>query len=726
MSAEQVFPAVEWSAWRLDGGGVTVVVAGPQGRIPGIVYWGASLSAQDDLVALARATQMPVMRGGLDTPWCPSLFPEAGHAHIGAPALEGFALEGGVANRWITQFALAGADAQPARLTLAAHDRASQLALEITLSLETGTGVLRASNKLTNTGASPFVVNALAAPALPLPHDDAALLTWHGRWCAEFQREAQPWGRGARVIESRTGRTGHEGFPGLVSLAAGAGETAGRATGLHLAHSGNWRIVAQDFAPGARLALAGALYLPGEIVLAPGASLATPTLFAAVSNNGLGAFSKMFHGEARGHVIKHPRPGAPRPVHFNSWEAVYFDLSVPVLQDLATRAAAVGAERFVVDDGWFPGRSHDRAGLGDWVIDAKKFPDGFKPLISHVHSLGMDFGLWVEPEMVNADSDLYRAHPDWALHVDGLAPIEGRQQRVLDIARPDVSDCLFSALDSVLRDNAIAYLKWDMNRVLTHPGRAGSPVAQQQTAALYALLARLRKAHPGVEIESCSSGGGRIDFGILAHTDRFWLSDNNDAHDRVAMNREASVFFPPEVFGHHVGPARCHTSGRLLSMQFRAFSAAVSGGHMGMELDLRALGPEDEDTLKSAIRFHKKWRSLLHTGRLHRLAGEAHIDARMTVAANGGRFLAGFIQTRTQPDAAPAIARLAGLEPQARYRLRFAQGAPVPLEGARSFASPLLEPGGFAASGQALMTSGFRLPSGWPDMIFVVEGEMVS
>ncbi len=711
---------------RIDGGGTTLVLAAAGAELPFITYLGPSLPREEDLAGLAAAQAFPVAHAGPDAPYRPSVFPEAGRAHMGTPALEAFSLAAdGTSRRWVTRFQVTGIDWTGSSASISAEDGPAALGLVLRFSLASGTGVLRASSRIDNRGDRPLVVNWLAAPAIPVPRDDATLVSWAGRWCAEFQREALSWPRGGRLLESRAGRTSHEAFPGLLSLAADAGETRGRALGVHFGWSGNWRMVAEEVPPGHRHILAGVLHLPGEAVVPPGGHLETPTLFAAVSEQGIGATSHAFHAEVRREILRMPSPDAPRPVHFNSWEAVYFDLSVPVLKELADAAAAVGAERFVVDDGWFPGRRNDHAGLGDWEIDRAKFPDGLGPLVDHVRALGMGFGLWVEPEMVNPDSDLYRAHPDWALQVPGHAQETARHQLVLDIANPAVAEYLFERLDAILSAHPIDYLKWDMNRVLLMPGRDGRPVAAEQPPALYELLDRLRARHPGTEVESCSSGGGRIDFGVLAHTQRFWLSDNNDAHDRWRMNREASVFFPPEVFGHHVGPAPCHTSGRRLDMGFRAYSAAV-GGHMGLELDLRALTAEETATVRAAIAFHKRWRDVLHAGRFHRLETEAPVTGQLTLAADGRRFLAAFMQSDTQGRGSGPVVRLAGLEPSARYRLRISADTPPGGRPHRGVASPLLGPDGLVASGRALMSAGFRLPTGWPDRIWILEGETVA
>jgi alpha-galactosidase len=288
----------------------------------------------------------------------------------------------------------------------------------------------------------------------------------------------------------------------------------------------------------------------------------------------------------------------------NSWEACYFRHDESRILDLARAAAAIGAERFILDDGWFLGRNHDRAGLGDWVADPAKYPDGLKPLAQGVNALGLEFGLWVEPEMVNPDSDLYRTHPDWALHVPGAPQPTARNQLVLNLSLPEVEDYLFAALDTLLSDVPIAYLKWDHNRDLAPAGGLG------QVQGLYRLLARLRAAHPDVEIESCAGGGGRIDAGIAAFTHRFWTSDNLDAVSRATIQRGFQAFFPPELMGAHVGASPAHATGRRHTLGFRAGVALP--GHFGVELDPDKLPETERAELAGWIAFHKQWRHLLH------------------------------------------------------------------------------------------------------------------
>jgi alpha-galactosidase len=351
--------------------------------------------------------------------------------------------------------------------------------------------------------------------------------------------------------------------------------------------------------------------------LAAGESLATPTLFASCATTGLNGLAANFHATVRSRL---PWPGGrmrprPRPVHLNTWEAVYFDHRTDDIRALAAAAASVGVERFVLDDGWFQGRHSDQAALGDWWPDPAKYPHGLQPLASYVNELGMEFGLWVEPEMVNPDSQLFRTHPDWALQLEGRPLLTMRNQLVLDVARPEVADYLFAKLHALLSNVPIAYLKWDMNRDLTTAGNAlGRPAYRSFVHALYALLDRVRAAHPQVEIESCASGGARLDMGVLAHTHRVWTSDCNDALSRIAIQRGALQFLPPEILGAHIGPAPAHTTGRSQSLNFRA-GVALSG-HLGIEADVRHMTDAERAALARWVSLYKQLRNRLHTGQV--------------------------------------------------------------------------------------------------------------
>jgi alpha-galactosidase len=418
--------------------------------------------------------------------------------------------------------------------------------------------------------------------------------------------------------------------------------------------------------------------------------------------------AQAFHGFLRQTVLPARADWGPRKVHLNSWEALGFGLSQDKLIALAEDAASLGIERFVLDDGWFGGRRNDQTSLGDWTVSPDVFPEGLGPLIARVHDLGMDFGLWVEPEMVSPDSDLYRAHPDWCLHTEGRARPTMRGQLALDMARAEVRDYLFEGLDALLRAHPIAYLKWDHNRDL-FPSAAG------QTQGFYALLDRLRAAHPHVEIETCASGGGRIDFGVLSRCTRVWPSDNNDPIERLRIIPAWSQFLPLEVLGSHVGPSPNPITGRQTSMDFRAKVAIF--GHMGVEADPARMTEQDRATLAAHIAVYKAWREVLHNGALHRLV---HPDPDVTgmLVTHGDKALALVAQTAFSPvfDAAPV--RLAGLEPEARYRVTLHE--PWPPKARHYLADPDAWRSGLTLSGTALMSHGLALPLTHPETAWLI------
>ena len=448
----------------------------------------------------------------------------------------------------------------------------------------------------------------------------------------------------------------------------------------------------------------------GEIVLEPGDNFAGPQAVLALAPD-RSALAQTFHGFLRKAVLPARAEWTPRKVHLNSWEALGFDLSEPGLVALAESAAALGIERFVLDDGWFGGRRDDRTSLGDWFVSPDVFPNGLAPLIARVHELGMDFGLWVEPEMVSPDSDLYHAHPDWCLHVEGRERPTMRGQLALDMTRVEVQEYLFERLDALLRDHAIAYLKWDHNRDLFPAG--GKRFIQ--TFGFYALLHRLRAAHPHVEIESCASGGGRIDFGVLSRVHRVWPSDNNDAIERLRIIAAWSQFLPLEVLGSHVGPSPNPITGRRLAMDFRAKVAVF--GHMGVEADPARMTETERECLAAHIALYKAWRGVLDSGNLHRLT---HPDANITgmMVTHADKALALVAQTAFSPvfDAAPV--RLAGLEPEARYRVTLPE--PWPPRAKHYLANPDAWREGLVLSGTALMTQGLALPLTHPETAWLV------
>lgn len=681
--------------------GEVAVVLGP-GPVA-IAHWGAPLgdgAAHDALLALTDVGSQP---GVPLHPGPLPLVPEHGSGYDGRPGLVGCRSDGrDFAPRFTVTDATRHDDAAAARLTVTAVDAHAGLELRTELTLD---DTLRVVCILTNTGEDAFRLNELLV-SLPVPDHADELISFGGRWGAEYTLERRAWTVGTLSAQSRRGRTSHELAPLVIATTTGTGEWSGAAWAVHLAWSGNHQWSAERTVDGRRQLQVGELLHAGEVVLAPGEAYRTPEVVASYSPRGLTPLSWGFHRTLRARAT-HAR--TPRPVTFNSWEAVYFDHDAARLARLVELAADVGVERFVLDDGWFGGRRDDTRGLGDWWVSPDAHPDGLTPLIDRVHAAGMRFGLWVEPEMVNPDSDLYRAHPDWALVDDRYTPVLHRDQLVLDLTRADAYAHVHGALDRLLTDHAIDFLKWDMNRPHVHAadasGRAGT---HRQTLAVYRLLDELRAAHPHVEIESCSSGGARVDHAILTRTDRVWASDSNDPLERQRIQRGTSVLVPPEMMGTHIGPRHTHTSGRVHDIGFRAITALL--GHLGIEADLGEFDARELAVVRETIALYREHRALLHGGDWVRLDLEAPHTALGVYATDRTEALISVAALDTARHATTPPLRLPDLDPDRRYRV-----APVPLPDVTPTVD-LTPPkwwaeGGLVATGRQLGEHGLRLPS---------------
>lgn len=688
---------------RLDGEALTLVFALEGGVTADLAYCGARLPEGEDLAALAAAGARGRHESQPDVPPVPGVLPERKAGWGGRCALD--LRRGGVRidtdcrlNRW-------AAEARAVHFMF--HDRSSGIDVGVRWMIGAG-DVVTVGLTLTNTGKAPLEVERLASLALPVPARFTDMTRYAGRWAGEMQEHRRPIAPDGIARESATGKPG---FGGANWLLLHAGEEV---LAAHLGWSGDhWLALepdAQGAGDGRAMLLMGPVWDAGEIVLGPGENFAVPQAVLALAPD-RPALAQGFHAYLRAEVLPDRATWGPRKVHLNSWEALGFNLSEPALMRLAEDAASLGIERFVLDDGWFGGRRDDRTSLGDWFVSPDVFPDGLAPLIARVHALGMDFGLWVEPEMVSPDSDLYRAHPDWCLHMEDRGRPTMRGQLLLDLTRAEVQEYLFERLDALLRDHPIAYVKWDHNRDLFPAG--GKRFIQ--TFGFYALLHRLRAAHPQVEIESCASGGGRIDFGVLARVHRVWPSDNNDAIERLRIMPAWSQFLPLEVLGSHVGPAPNPITGRRLAMDFRAKVAVF--GHMGVEADPARMSERERETLAAHIALYKEWRCVLHQGALWRLDHPDPSVAAMMVT-HADKALALAAQTAFSPvfDAAPV--RLAGLDPQARYRVTLPD--PWPPRARHYLAAPERWREGIVLSGTALMTHGLALPLTHPETAWLV------
>lgn len=707
---------------HLRSAGISVLLAFDSGEAE-MVHWGADLGESIPDLGILRS---PVPHSALDVPVVAGLLPQASSGWLGRPGLRGHRTYDGVPGfAFSPAFRLASAEAtldgRGARIVQS--DPAAGLAVETLLTLHEG-GLLEISHEVTNSGEGPYHLDELGV-VVPVPGETAELLDLTGRWCRENHPQRQQIQQGTWVRSGRHGRTGHDSSLLVAAGTRGFSNRAGRVWAIHFGWSGNHEQYLDSLADGRRMLGAAELLGSGEIVLAPGESYRTPVLYAAFSDQGLDGLTDKFYRWFRArpqHPVKQGPAGGstkPRPVVLNTWEAVYFDHRLEPLLELADAAAELGVERFVLDDGWFRGRRDDHAGLGDWYVDETMWPEGLTPLIDAVTGHGMDFGLWVEPEMVNLDSDVARAHPDWiagpssASHKDGgrLAH-EWRHQHVIDLVNPDAWQYIYDRLDELLSKNKISYLKWDQNRDLAEHGHAGRPSVHQQTLAAYRLFDALKAAHPDVEIESCSSGGARVDLGILQRTDRVWASDCNDALERQTIQRWTEAVLPPELVGAHIGPTHAHTTGRVHDISFRAITALF--GHFGMEWDIRQATPAERGTLRRAISLYKQHRALIHSGvAVHADLAEPNLSLHGVVAHDGGEGLFAAVALGTLAAEMPGRVGIPGLDPDRKYRVDVVLPTPDDGDFRDAFIQtvpPAWVAEGAKASGRFLADVGLPLP----------------
>ncbi len=487
------------------------------------------------------------------------------------------------------------------------------------------TGILRREVTAENRTDKPVVLESLQSAAWYLPIGDGYRLRYlTGRWAGEWQLTEEPVHTGLKVLESRRGSTSSQANPWFaVDRDENSDSEHGAVWFGALGWSGSWRISVEQ-TPHQQVRVTGGFNtFDFGYRLAPGESLTTPPFYAGYTDGGIGEASRILHTFERTEILPNRSGLRTRPVLYNSWEATEFNVDETGQKALADKAASLGVERFVMDDGWFGQRKNDHAGLGDWYVNPQKFPNGLGPLIRHVKDLGMDFGLWVEPEMVNPDSDLYRKHPEWAMHFEGRPRTEARNQLVLNLARDDVREYIFHSLDELITANDIAFLKWDYNRNFSEPGWPEIPPDQQKNLwvrygeNLYNILDRLRQKHPVLEIESCSGGGGRVDLGILRRAEQVWSSDNTEAFDRLTIQQGFTYAYTPHIMMDWVTDVP-NFNGRSVPLQFR-FLVAMQGS-LGIGANLNRWQTEDFALAKHMISVYKSIRETVQNGALYRLA----------------------------------------------------------------------------------------------------------
>lgn len=660
--------------------GVALLIAAPEDGMPEVIHWGGDPGQidEDQFDALASGAAWMRTGNGLDEALRVGIVPEARFGWTGSPGLIGSRDGVGWSPHWrtrevlldgspVTEFVATG----PARLGFHLSATAAELDLWLWLEL-LPSGLVTASAQITNVGDSPFDLTELTL-RLPVPSRAREVMDFAGRWAVERVPQRHTLHVGAHRREGRHGRTGADSAFVLTVGETGFGYRDGELWGCHVAWSGNHIHLAERELHGAQVIGGGELLLPGEGRLAPGQGYTTPTVHFNHAV-GLDAQAARFHEHLRSLPSA---PDAERPVSLNVWEAVYFDHDAERLLDLAERAADLGVERYVLDDGWFGARRDDTAGLGDWVVSPDVWPDGLHPLVDRVKELGMQFGLWFEPEMVNEDSDLARAHPEWIMQVDDRLPIRSRHQQVLNLSIPEAYDHVLGQMSALFEEYAIDYVKWDHNRDLVDAGTAplGRAAVSAQTRAFYRLLDELRRRFPHIEFESCSSGGARIDLEVMERVQRVWVSDNIDPDDRQRMLWWTGQLLPAEVMGSHIASGHSHVTGRWHDLEYRAATAVF--GHLGIEWDLARASDEEIAALKWWIDWYKANRHRLLTGRsVRQELPEPGVWFKGIVGPEGGIYSLAAVENTSE--AGLGMIRFPGLQPDRLHEIHVIERLPLP------------------------------------------------
>ena len=675
--------------FRLDGGNSTYAFGVNERAELQALYWGGRVGLHDPIPSAHSKPEM----ASFDSPYTttPQEYASWGAGLFTEPAIKITFADG---NRDLVLHFVRAAPNGSQSLEILLKDISREIFVTLRYSMDAESGILARSAIIENKEKQPIVVEQAAAAQWTLPPARYALSYLTGRWAGEWALNQEPIGGGARVIESRRGSTGNQANPWFaISRNANQASTApvaveeetGEVWFGALAWSGSWRFTVEHDQLDALRVTGGFNPFDFGYKLKPGERLETPIFYGGYSAHGLGGASRLLHRYENAHILPQAPDPKPRPVIYNSWEATEFKVDEPGQVALAEKAASIGVDRFVMDDGWFGERRTDHAGLGDWYVNKEKFPNGLKPLIDKVHALGMDFGLWVEPEMINPDSDLYRKHPEWVLNFPGRPRSESRNQLVLNLARPDVRDYVAGFLDKILTENDIAFLKWDYNRNWSEPGWDQVPVDEQKRVYvefvrnIYSILAELRKKHPKVEIESCSGGGGRVDLGILHYTDEVWPSDNTDPFDRLAMQDGFSYAYTPQIMMAWVTDSPHWLNGRATSLSYRMLSSMQ--GSLGIGANLNRWSAEDFATAKRLISAYHAVQRTIVRGSLYRLISPrngSEFSSTETVSDDKRQAVVfGFSHSTQKGRGFPPL-QLKGLDPAAEYKLSWIEGKALP------------------------------------------------
>ena len=718
------------SVFLLQAGPSTYAIKLSSHGIPLHLYWGPALAPQDNLDGLIRledrafSPTLAAAERGVSLDTLPQEFPAFGNSDFRQPALEVHQPQTGsrvldlrYASHRIESGkpAIAGLPAtftenpaDAATLTLVLEDKLLGLRVELLYTSFEHHPVVTRSARIVNAGSTPLELRRALSASVDFNSSFSGhqFIQLSGAWARERDTHVSPLHPGVQSIDSRRGTSSHQQNPFFAIAELGADEEHGGVYGFNLVYSGNFlaQVELEQFA----MARAQLGINPFDFAwqLAAGDSFQTPEAVLVFSPGGLGGMSRALHYFYRRHLLPVAWRDRPRPILVNNWEATYFNFNADKLEAIATAGAKLGVELFVLDDGWFGKRDDDRSSLGDWVVDRKKLPGGLADLAARIKAKGVEFGLWFEPEMVSPDSDLYRAHPDWCIHVPARARSEGRNQLVLDFSRAEVREEIFQRVAKILRETPITYVKWDMNRHLTEVGSAALPPARQQETAhryvlgLYEIMGRFTREFPHILFEGCSGGGGRFDPGILSYMPQIWASDNSDAITRLRIQYGTSLAYPLSTIAAHVSAVPNHQVGRVTP--FRTRGDVAFTGAFGYELDLGALTVEEKAEVKRQTAFYKQVRPLLLSGDLYRLKSPFHSQeaAWMVVDAGAVEALVTHVTVLAEPNCPHRFLKLRGLDSGKTYRVRLGDTETL-------------------ASGGVLMHAGLHVPAASADFVSV-------
>lgn len=693
----------ESSVFHLQSGHTSYVIGITKQGYLAHYYWGARIRGHrlDELLELkGRASFTPTtdlnqQELSLDT--LPQEYPSYGGSDFRSPAMHVLQPNGSTVTELICDSyritpgkpALDGlpavyaeSDDEAETLEITLKDSGCGLRVLLSYTVFRHSDAIARSARLVNDGDVTLNVQRALSMSLDLADDRYELLQLSGTWARERYIHKRKLAPGMQSVESRRGSSSHMQNPFIALLSEGATEQHGEVYGVSLVYSGSFVAgVEVDQFRNARL-FAGINPFDFSWRLEPGQIFQTPETIMMYSNQGLGGMSRGYHDLYRSRLCRGFFRDRVRPILVNNWEATYFNFNADKIEAIAKAGQELGIELFVLDDGWFGKRDSDNSSLGDWFVDERKLPNGLKDLVQRVNNIGMHFGIWFEPEMVSPDSDLYRSHPDWCLHVDGRRRTQARQQLILDMSRADVQDYIVHTLSTILSSAPITYVKWDMNRNMTEIGSALLPAERQRETAhrymlgLYAVLERITTAFPHILFESCSGGGGRFDPGMLYYMPQTWTSDNSDAISRLKIQYGTSIVYPVSSMGAHVSAVPNHQVGRMTPLETRG-NVALSG-NFGYELDLTKFSDEEKAIVKDQVALYKQIRHLVQFGDFYRLLSpfEGNDTAWMFVSKAKDEAFVVYVSVLQEPSPPLGRFKLQGLDPEKSYQLMGEDGAP--------------------------------------------------